>query len=320
MDKSSFTAASVFPKKILISSDIINDVINHKIKPVHIQLNPTNKCPLDCSFCSCKNRNKSIEMTIEYAKHIVYKFYKLGTKAVTLTGGGDPLAYPHLKELIAYMKKLEMVVGLTTNGVLFNNIDKRILDMITWCRVSVSDEQLLPNVAIKNVMNEATDWAFSYVLHKEQTNYDNLFKCIEFANNNNFTHIRLVDDILGENNTMEDVKKTIKSSGIDDSLVIYQGRKKFTRGNSKCLISLLKPNIDPSGNYLPCCGIQYSKKEAVLDFDKNAIMNRVDNIDNIFREQKYFDGDCCDVCYYSEYNDILNILWDGQKTKHKLFV
>lgn len=319
MNKSSFTTASTFPTKILANPDIIYDALSNNIKPIHVQLNPTNKCNLNCSYCSCKNRNDSI-MSIDDAYKIIDKFKALGTKAFTITGGGEPLSYPYLKDLIHYITKNEMCVGLTTNGILFKNIDPNILESVTWCRISVSDEQYLRNIDIQKVLNDTTDFAFSYVLNKPETNIKNLVDCIEYANNNGFTHVRIVDDILGEESKMEAVRQKLNELNVDDHLVIYQGRKTYSSGNKKCLISLLKPNIDADGNFLPCCGVQYAKKDTVYDFDKNMIMNNDKSFDEIYKEQSYFDGSYCDICYYSEYNDILNIIWHSQKLQHKSFI
>lgn len=319
MNKSSFTSASTLPIKILTSPEIIHDTVSHNIRPIHVQLNPTNKCNLNCSYCSCKNRNDSI-LSISEACDIIDKFKHLGTKAVTITGGGEPLSYPHLRELIHYIKKNEMVVGLTTNGLLFNSIDKDLLNMITWCRISVSDEQILKESIIDQVLNDITDFAFSYVLNKDDTNYTNLIKCINYANHNKFTHIRIVEDILGEMNKIEQVKMFLQEMQVDDSLVIYQGRKTYTKGHNRCLVSLLKPNIDADGQMLPCCGVQYAKKEKTYDFDHSMVMNLDESIEDIYHNQRYFYGSQCDVCYYTDYNNILNILWDSDKLQHKHFV
>lgn len=319
MNNSSFTAASTLPVKLLMNEEIVCDIKNHNIKPYHIQLNPTNKCPLNCSFCSCKNRDKAAMMPLETMKNLLYNFKNMGTKAVTITGGGDPLAYPYLREMLEYITNNNMTVGLVTNGILFNSIDQNILKMLTWCRVSVSDEQLLANKVMDKVVKQSLDWSFSYVLNTGD-NYSNLINCIEYANLNNFTHVRLVDNILTGESKIEQIKNLLQEKGIDDKLVIYQGRKTYSKGNKRCFISLLKPNIDPNSNMLPCCGIQYAFKTPAYDFDNNAIMNKINSIETIYANQLFFDGSNCVKCYYSDYNDIMGILWDSKDIKHKEFI
>jgi MoaA/NifB/PqqE/SkfB family radical SAM enzyme len=48
--------------------------------------------------------------------HLYYFQRTLGLKAVTLVGSGEPLLYPHLKELVLYMRKLGLDIGIYTNG------------------------------------------------------------------------------------------------------------------------------------------------------------------------------------------------------------
>lgn len=81
----SYTAASVFPSKVLIHKKL-NEELREKKKiiPIHIQLNPTNICNLDCHFCSCANRNKGIELPYEDVMEIMTKAKKVGCEAVTI--------------------------------------------------------------------------------------------------------------------------------------------------------------------------------------------------------------------------------------------
>ena len=119
---------------------------------------------------------------------------------------------------------------------------------------------------------------------------------------------------------MDDIKYLIKQEGIDDSLVIYQGRKEYKHGNKRCLISLMKPNIDAEGNIIPCCGTQYAEKTPSLNYGNNFRMGNIDDIDGTWNYQEYFNGSICDKCFYSEYNDVLNILWNIKDIKHKNFI
>jgi uncharacterized radical SAM superfamily Fe-S cluster-containing enzyme len=53
---SSYSSAGVFPVKLFQCDGLVDKY--KRIKPIHIQLNLTNKCNLSCSFCSCQNRTK----------------------------------------------------------------------------------------------------------------------------------------------------------------------------------------------------------------------------------------------------------------------
>ena len=317
----SYTAASTLPVKLIIDKGLTQSIKSHNIYPTHIQINPSNRCNFNCSFCSLSNRDKEIELDWDRMKETVYKFYKLGTKAATITGGGDPLMYTKINELIDLLDRFGIKVGLVTNGTLFKRFNLDNINKVTWCRISISDEYKPKLDFLEEVVQNKTDWSFSYVVTK-QFNKNKLFETINFANKHNFTHVRIVNDILSgcEDGLMETIKQLLKDNNIDDSKVIYQGRKTFSRGAKRCLIGLMKPNISPDGMITSCCGIQYAINPPPLDFNKKFAIGYVEDIEHIWKNQKYFEGTFCSKCYYSDYNNILNILWDSNEIQHQEFI
>ena len=153
--KTSFTAADSIPIKVLLDKDIIHHASAHnKLIPIHIQFLPTNKCNLKCEFCSCSERNKSQEIDFDKAKRIINKCKQLGTKAVTITGGGEPLLYDKFNELIDYFSDKEIQIGLVSNGLLLDRADQAVLNKVTWCRISNSDERKFNDVYKKRLSKE----------------------------------------------------------------------------------------------------------------------------------------------------------------------
>jgi len=325
INKMSYSAASVFPVKLL-KLDILSQ--DNKILPIHIQLNPTNVCNFNCTFCSCANRDKTVMMSLEDITDIMTKARQCGTLSVTITGGGESLSHPKINEIILLMKKLDIKVGIATNGSLLGNLNQECLDYITWIRISVSDQiqKQLSTIGLslddwlfiirKTVIAARNiDWAFSYVL-SSKPDYNLLQHIIDFSNELNFTHIRIVSDLFDLDNVpnMDIVKANLK----EDELVIYQGRKDHTTGSKKCLLSLLKPVIGADGKIYPCCGTQYALKNPGKDYEKTMCMGDAKDIDKIYLEQKFFDGSICSKCYYSQYNNALEII--TSKIKHGEFV
>jgi hypothetical protein len=161
------------------------------------------------------------------------------------------------------------------------------------------------------------DWAFSYVMISN--NYSNVVEAVRIANELKVTHIRIVDDILdGGKSYIEDAKKLIRDEGVDEKLVIYQGRKGHTKGINKCLISLIKPSIDAHGLVFPCCGVQYALAKPSMSYSSEFCMG--DDYEKIWRDQESFDGSICVKCYYENYNNILNLMWDSASLEHKNFI
>lgn len=315
MNQNSFISANALPSKLVIDESMIEDVKAHAIKPLHVQINPTNRCPLNCSFCSCSARDKEKEISWPVLCEMLYRFKRLGAQAVTITGGGDPLAYPAINEMLDFCDELGLKIGLVTNGLLFGRVNLASLAKVTWCRVSISQENSAVYDHLQRVVDVPIDWAFSYVLLGAD-DIEPLSRALRYANENSFTHVRVVDDILGKESRIAEVKKEMLA---DDSLAIYQGRKQYDRGSRRCLVSLLKPNISADGRVMPCCGAQYAQDPPALDYAETMSMGGIDELKTIYGRQKYFDGSVCSRCYYRSYNDILNILWDRRDIKHEEF-
>ncbi len=322
MNNQSYTAASTVPAKLFCDNNIVDGARNHRIMPRHLQTNLTNKCPLNCSFCSCAKRDKTLEMPFDIAKAMTEKFIELGIRAVTNTGGGDPLCYKPLPEYIKFLSEKKIDASLVTNGIMFKNFNLDVINLLTWCRISLSDNREFNPSEIREAVKIKTGWSFSYVISQEDPNIPNIINMIEFANNNGFTHIRIVDDILDNRNIskLHILKDILDRSRVDTSKVIWQGRKEYTKGHPRCLISLLKPNITPDGMFVGCCGIQYSSNPPMLDWPRFYSMGTIDEIDLVYKNQNYWDGTKCERCYYSDYNVILNAMWNSAQLEHQGFV
>ncbi|MEG2311487.1 MAG: radical SAM protein, partial [Bacilli bacterium] len=95
-----------------------------RFKKIYIEI--TNKCNLNCSFCS-KDNVLLREMTLEEFEHIL-KQIDDQTDYVYLHVKGEPLLHSHFKEILELCSKYHKKVNLTTNGTL---LSKRVDDIIT---------------------------------------------------------------------------------------------------------------------------------------------------------------------------------------------
>ncbi|RLF35709.1 MAG: hypothetical protein DRM99_04155 [Thermoplasmata archaeon] len=324
-ERFSYTAASSFPIKILLDSELVESIEKNKmILPRHLQLYPTNRCNQNCPYCSCSERDKKLELDFYKIMDLMIEAKELGCKSVTISGGGEPILHKNIEDIIKLIDGLGIKIGLVSNGLeLHTRLSKESLGSIVWCRVSYDDyrtntDKFLENLEKAVMKAPYIDWAFSYVLTK-YPNFENLEKIIQFANEHNFTHVRVVTDLLEPYKVpIAETSKKIKEKGIDDSLVIYQDRSHFTPGVKECYISLLKPVITAGGYIVGCCGWQYRHyKPSRSDMDGDY-MGKIEEFGEIIRKQKYYDGSKCYRCYYSDYNNILKILLKG--IKHKEFL
>jgi hypothetical protein len=142
-----------------------------------------------------------------------------------------------------------------------------------------------------------------------------------FANENDFSHVRIVSDILSDidySGGMFAIQKHLEEKGIDQSLVIYQNRSIWEKGTKNCYISLLKPVISADGKIYPCCGAQYAIKGEEGNLPDVMCMGGIEDFTKIFENNIPFNGSVCDKCYYTDYNKALDVLLNG--INHKEFV
>ena len=314
------SAGGQFPIKIFKNLKLVSSLIKrNRVQPIHVQLNPTNVCNLDCAFCSCSERDSSLRLTTDQITSVFKYFSSIGCLSVTITGGGEPLLWKEgeydINWIVDEALNFDIAAGLVTNGYLLDRLDP---DPLTWIRISASDESGLSLLfdAVDNAVDADVDWSFSYVV-TGIPNTDNIIEIIKYANEHKFTHIRVVNDILNPITDLSNIREDVKSV-VDDKLVIWQDRQEYTSGTPRCLISLLKPVIGADGMVYPCCGAQYAQATPDRDYSDSMAMGSIEELADIWVGKKHYGGSNCAKCYYSHYNDALADLLDP--LNHHLFV
>ena len=313
--KNSYTAADSLPIKLIKDADLVKEIgVTKKIPPVHVQFIPTNRCNMKpmCSFCSCSEEDKNIEMSFYDAATTISMLRDLKTEAVTITGGGEPLLHPWIDIILWLFIDSKIEVGLVTNGLLLHKLSS-VVGKLTWCRISNDDARSLTDAYRDNLSkvvsdNKKVDWAFSHVV-SPTPDYDEICRVIEFANIYSFTHVRLVADILKpETVNLEAVKQYVHAKGIDDSRVIYQPRNAPTHGGD-CYICYLKPTIGADCKVYACCGVQYAFNKPSKKMPQELCLGFANELPEIIENShRPFDGKICDKCYYSNYNIALKAM------------
>lgn len=129
-------------KKLFYHGDKIKEHLDTgDTTPVTWELDPTNKCNHDCIGCYAKGaggRTNNDSINLEQGKSYIDQMVNLKAKAISFTGGGDPMANKHTPSLIEYAKEKGLDVGMVTNGTIFTNksIDI-ILENNSWIRISM---------------------------------------------------------------------------------------------------------------------------------------------------------------------------------------
>jgi len=145
--------------KILQHIDRISEWQKNKIsRPVTYELDMTNICNAKCHFCFgfFEQSKNLVSIKLNEAKNILKQIKSFGGKAVTFTGGGDPLCNKDTVKAAVYAKKIGLDVGFITNGILLNReITDDIVKNCTWIRISL-DAASRESYKITHGMNSTT--------------------------------------------------------------------------------------------------------------------------------------------------------------------
>jgi len=134
---------------------------SHHLNPIQVHLMPQNVCNQDCVFCSYRLSNWKNSEIFDTSKHIPWEkmeeiledLYEMGTKAIEVTGGGEPLAYPHIDKLLERLASFGFEVGLVTNGTLLTEKRADLLfnTKLKWVRVSIDSGTPSTYAAVRRV-------------------------------------------------------------------------------------------------------------------------------------------------------------------------
>lgn len=211
--------------KIFHFQEKINSFISQEITaPIYVRIKPINLCNHGCFFCvystGFRVKDGGEEEHIISEMHedmreddviptkkmfqILEDLAEIGTKAVTYSGGGEPLMHPDIVEIMNRTLSLGLDLSIITNGQNLVKQRAEVLAKAKWVRVSMdytNGEQMkkfrnVPEKSFDSVINnmrnfsaiknKSCDLAVNYIVHNK--NYQNLYE---------FT--RLLKDIGVEN-------------------------------------------------------------------------------------------------------------------------
>ena len=92
--------------------------------PVHVRIKPTNVCNHSCYFCAYRTDDVSLgeDMVVrdriprEKMFEIVDDLIAMKVRAVTFSGGGEPLIYPYFAETVERLAGGDIKIASLTNG------------------------------------------------------------------------------------------------------------------------------------------------------------------------------------------------------------
>ncbi|MDQ6914057.1 MAG: radical SAM protein [Verrucomicrobiota bacterium] len=116
-------------------------------KPIQCSLYVTDRCNLDCSYCTEYDNSRPHPPTAELKKYIK-KIRELGTMRIALVGG-EPLTHPDIVELVRYCRELGFATSLTTNGFLLTREKVRAFEEAGLQVMQISVDRMTPSPVTK---------------------------------------------------------------------------------------------------------------------------------------------------------------------------
>ena len=184
--------------------------------PIYVRVKPTNKCNHRCFYCAydpdvgyvlSERLKREDEISKEKIMEILKDFKNMGVKAITYSGGGEPLIYPHILE--ALKKTLEYGIDLSviTNG---QNLKGEIAEVLTnskWVRISLDSSdaktfsetrkvsERLFNELIENIKNftkiKNSDCEFGINFVVNEKNFHSIYDSAKFFRDLGVNHIKI---------------------------------------------------------------------------------------------------------------------------------
>lgn len=132
--------------KIVWYPEKLNSFIKNEITaPIYVRVKPTNKCCHKCTWCVYEEKNSNMhtgmsrkdELPLSKMIEIIEDFSEIGVKAITYSGGGEPLIYPGIDQVFESTLNKNIALSLITNGQHLSGRSAELLKNSKWVRVSM---------------------------------------------------------------------------------------------------------------------------------------------------------------------------------------
>jgi len=280
------------PYKIAHHEEKIKQLKKGKmIAPTFAQVDLTNSCNLNCSFCSYKIGNYSSDHMKDFNvrdrldKNLIFnllydtkhKFFFNELKALEWTGGGEPCLHPDHKEIFNFAKDFSYEQALVTNGSLLDDETIDIIKDFSWVRFSIdaSMEETYEKIKGKNLFKKAIGnpeniVGFSFIVCRD--NYQEIYESTRLAKSLGCDNVRfsLAYTPKGEgmfkgiwDETVEQINKAKQEETKDFKVFAFSNRINEVAQKTKndaCYFHEFVAVIGANGAVYPCCLLKYDPR------------------------------------------------------------
>lgn len=317
--------------------------------PIYIRLKPTNYCNHHCYYCSYADSelglrdavNRQDQIPWQKMQELIADMHSMGVKAVTFSGGGEPLVYPHIVEAIQGMLDAGIDLSIITNGQLLSGERARVLASAKWVRISCdsadaktyAETRQIPETAFAevcdnirefaNIKDENCELGINFVINHR--NAGQVYQMAELVKSLGVNHIkfaaRITKDLFTYHEPFkENVIKQLhqaKTELEDEHFKVinkYEGDFEtsmlFERKYHTCYINHLVTTIAADSKVYFCHDKAYVSSGIVGDISKQSFKELWFS-DAVAERYRNFDAmeECKHHCVYDDRNLLLNALY-----------
>lgn len=268
--------------------------------PIHVRIKPTNVCNHNCSYCSYQNSygqlgkdmQREDRIPREKMDEIIKDCAQMGVKAITFSGGGEPLLYPGLINVLADCHNQGISTAILTNGVLLRDALLLVaMDTCSWIRISMDGwdresyanyrkcnpddfDHLIKNIGIAAKVTSKCVLGVNIIVDKE--NAGHIYDMVKMVHDLGIQSIKISPCIMSnEGKANNDIHyrlrpmvqaqlARIKEEGIQVYDSFHQQLGSFKKDYGWCPYVQILPIIGADQNVYACHDKAYNKDTGLL--------------------------------------------------------
>ena len=293
--------------KIAWFPDKLNSFKNNIVTaPIYVRIKPINKCCHNCGFCvynsSYSNMHNTMNKVDTISKEKLFEilndFKDMGVKAVTYSGGGEPLLHPNITEVMRKTINNNIDLSIITNGELLSEDNAKVLANAKWIRISMdycnaamfkqsrggSETRfikIIDNIRnFSNIKSNECTLSINYIITKE--NYTMLYDAAKLLKELKVDNVRMFPVLTTDENFINyhkplekvvlDQLKHIRNELSSDNYKTYDSynitKYEIDRKYTTCYIMQTVPAIGADCNVYNCHNKSYTT-ESIIGSIKN---------------------------------------------------
>lgn len=242
--------------KLLNHPQHIKKMLNgNVVGPIHVDIFANNTCNFSCKYCCFgkyfeHGKRDGIELELNDFTHAIDVLSQYGLKAVTFSGGGNPIMWKYFDEGVDYVKEKGLKMSLITNGPM-SLAKTETLAKFDWIRISIQSLNHAVKVCEFDLIPDNVRKSMSYIIFDQRT-LNSIEKLGQWAKETN-TVIRVAPMRPCSQEWMLKVKEQVDKAG--KPLLFFDKPSGVPGG---CYFAWIRGAIDWKGQYLPCPSIELS--------------------------------------------------------------